>query len=90
MPRWRRISDINWIVQTGVGQPTELAESRFLDARFLFRDAASVFNPRHGYTENVIDLDLTVPSGFARLAHDFELSDGIEITIENEGELLVL
>ncbi len=90
MPRWRRISDINWVVQTGVGQPTELAESRFLDDRWLFLDAAAVFNPRHGYTENEVDLDLVVPAGFARMMHDFEVADGTGIDVEQGAELLVL
>ena len=49
-----------------------------------------MFNPRHAYTENEFDLDVTIPSGFARLAHDFEVADGIEVTIEDGAELLVL
>lgn len=90
MPRWRRISDINWVIQTGVGQPTELGESRFLDDRWLFLDAAAVFNPRHGYTENEVNLDLVVPAGFSRIVHDFEIADGTSIEVEQGAELLVL
>ncbi len=90
MPRWRRFSDADWIVQTGVGQPTEVGESRFLDDRWLFRDAFAAFNPRHGYTENEVSLDLVIPAGFARMAHDFEIADGIGIDVEQGAELLVL
>lgn len=90
MPRWRRFTDADWINQTGVGQPTELGESRLLDGQWLFLDNAAVFNPRHAYTEGVVDLDLTIPTEYARLAHDFEIADGIEIVIENGGELLVI
>jgi len=90
MPRWRRVSDICWIQQTGVGQPSEEGASRYLDDRWLFRDSHAVFNPRHGYTENEVTLDLTVPTGFARLAHDFEIANTIEIVIEQGAELLVI
>ncbi len=90
MPRWRRFTDADWIDQTGVGQPTELGESRLLDGQWLFRDNAAAFNPRHAYTDNVIDLDLAIPSAYARVAHDFELADGISIEIEQGAELLVL
>ncbi len=90
MPRWRRFTDADWIVQTGVGQPTEIGESRFLDDRWLFRDSAAVFNPRHAYTEAEIDLDLVVPAGFSRVVHDFEIADGTSIDVEQGAELLVL
>ena len=91
MPRWNRITDICWVIQPSVtGQPTEIGGSRFLADRWLFRDAPGVFNPRHSYTENEFDLDVTIPTGFTRLAHDFEIADGIEVTIEDGAELLVL
>lgn len=88
--RWERVTDTAWVIQTGVGQPTETAESRFLDDRWLFRDSAAVFNPRHAYTEHVVDLDLVVPGTQARIAHTFEIADGIDIDVEQGGELLVL
>jgi len=90
MPQWRRITDICWVIQTGVGQPSEVGASRFLDDRWLLRDAFAAFNPRHGYTENEINIDLTVPTGYARIVHDFEIADGTSVDIENGAELLIL
>lgn len=38
----------------------------------------------------LIQLDITVPGTHALMVHDIEIVDGIEITIEDGGELLGL
>lgn len=63
---------------------------RYANDRFSMRDAAGEFNPRNGWTQFVIPFSFTIPSGWARMMHDPELADGVEITIASGGEMLVL
>ena len=87
--RDERVLDFFWIGQA-VGQPTEAGQCRYDDGRILYRDALAVFNPRHAFTENLYEIDTVVPATLSMIAHDFEIADGVEITVESGGELLVL
>jgi len=52
----------------------------------------SLVNPTDGnvFLRFLIQQNITIPSTHALLVHDIEIVDGIEITIEDGGELLVL
>lgn len=46
--------------------------------------------PRGDLIAKIIVQDLIVPADFVKLAHEFEIAAGREVTIESDGEVLCL
>lgn len=67
---------------------------RYANGRFSMFDALGEFNPRDGLTsrmwERVVSQDLIVPSFFTYPIHDFTLTNGNSIFVEQDAVLLVL
>lgn len=72
-------------------QPSQVGELRNDGGDFYAQDNLGVFNLRQdGVIVRLISADLTIVAGTTRLHRETVIANGVEVTIEDTGELLVL
>lgn len=89
------LEDEGILLEDTGADPTTTGGIRYNAGSFKMRDGTGVFNPRTGGASGIIitraiTVDLTIVTGTTHLQREPVVSDGVTVTAQDGGELLVL
>lgn len=86
----REEEEVQFYDRTADGLPLVTGALRYTQQGFTGLDAHASFNFRDSFIRKTMPYDLYVPADLTFLTHDLVIADGVDITVEDTGEMLVL
>jgi hypothetical protein len=75
---------------TATAVPTTVGVLNYSQGGYQSKDSYGQFNYRDSFVRNTLPFALAVPADITWMTHDVVVADGVEITVEDTGEMLTL